>query len=59
MILYSRDRRAPDWFRPGEWRDYKAYRFKERRTNYREHTQILIYNEKLGEAYFVEYQEGY
>ncbi len=50
---------GPEWFRPQEWSQSCVYRFKERNTKYREHMQVLIYNEELGEAYLVEYQEGY
>jgi len=51
--------RAPEWFRPDNWDNPKVYRFKERDIEYREQMQILIYNDKLGEAYFVERKEGY
>ena len=50
---------GPDWFRPEEWVDPKCCEFKERNIRYRQQIQILIYNDDLGEAYFVEYQEGY
>jgi hypothetical protein len=57
--LYPPGGPEPEWFRPNDWKDPKAYRFKERLANYRQHMQVLIYNEEVGEAYFVEYQEGY
>jgi hypothetical protein len=59
LPLYRHGKGAPAWFRPNDWKNPKAYRHKERQTNYREHMQILIYNEELGEAYLIEYQEGY
>jgi len=48
---------APDWFRPNDWNSPKAYRYKERQPNYRQHMQVLVYNDERGEAYFIEYQE--
>lgn len=50
---------GPDWFRPDQWADPKCYYFHERNICYRMQRQVLIYNDDLGEAYFVEYQEGY
>jgi hypothetical protein len=50
---------APDWFRPDEWPNPKCYRLKERNIRYRLHIQVVIYNEDVGEAYLLEYLEGF
>ena len=59
LPLFHVGQRRPKWFRPDNWDNPKVYRFKERNIEYRENMKILIYNEKLSEAYFIEYQEGY
>jgi len=59
ISVYPTGGLGPDWFNPGDWDDAKAYRIKERNTRYRQHIQLLMYNKELGEAYCVEYQEGY
>jgi len=59
ILLYpSYGRPGPKWFRPDQWKNPKVYRFRERNTSYREHLQVLIYNEELGEAYLIERYEG-
>jgi len=54
MIVYdSRSlRRKPKWFRPELWENPEAYAFKEK-IGGRMYTQVLLYNEKEGEAYFI------
>lgn len=59
LPLFRERQHHPKWFRPDQWDNPKVYRFKERNIEYRENMKILIYNEKLNEAYFIEYQEGY
>ncbi len=52
-------RPVPEWFRPNEWNKPKVYSFRERwGKSDRERRQVLIYNEELSEAYFVEYLPG-
>jgi hypothetical protein len=68
IIVYDspRWRREPRWFRPEKWEDSEAYVFQKvgdkvniqtfgyRRDIYdRMDTQVLIYNEKEGQAYFI------
>ena len=59
LHVFRVEQRHPKWFRPDNWDNQKVYRFKERNIEYRKNMKILIYNETLSEAYFVEYQEGY
>lgn len=44
----------PDWFAINDWKDPKVWRFHQKvgRAE-RDHIQLLIYNEKIGEAYFI------
>jgi hypothetical protein len=60
LPLYSpsEGRPGPKWFRPDQWDNPKVYFFKDMFGDYRAHWQILIFNEKLAEAYVVEHQEG-
>ena len=59
LYRVSEGQLGPDWFRPAEWANPKCYEFRESNLDYREHIQVLIYNEDIGEAFVVEYQEGY
>jgi len=59
LPVFHGGQHGPDWFRPDDWDNPEVYLYKERNIEYREHLQILICNEKLAEAYFVEYQQGY
>jgi len=54
IIVYdSRSwRRKPKWFRPELWDNPEAYAFKEKIGD-RMYIQVLLYNEKEGEAYFI------
>ena len=59
--------RSPSWFRPEQWGNHEAYSFYKvgnlintqaferdgRSTGRREITQVLLYNEKESEAYFI------
>ena len=50
---------GPEWFKPNEWSDPKVYWFHEKYGRFeRSHEQVLIYNEELAEAYFIEYLSG-
>jgi len=58
LPLYTNQRKqkTPDWFKPNEWSNPKVYVVSEKYGKSRRHqTKVLIYNEKLEEAYFVEY----
>jgi len=58
LPLYTnqRQQQPPDWFRPNEWSNPKVYVVSEKYGKSRRYqTKVLIYNEKLEEAYFVEY----
>jgi len=57
-LYVSTGRAEPKWFRPDQWKNPKVYRFRERNTSYREHLQVLIYNEEIDEAYLIERYEG-
>lgn len=58
MALYW-TRKPPEWFKPGDWDRPKVYRFREKwGKSSRSHVQVLIHNERLGEAYFIDYVEG-
>jgi hypothetical protein len=59
LAVFRMEQHGPEWFRPEDWNNSEVYLFKEKDIEYREHLQVLIYNEKLAEAYFVEYQQGY
>jgi len=61
LYLYApyNGRPEPEWFKPNDWDSPKVYVFKERNISYQQQIQILIYNEKLAEAYLVDYQEGH
>ena len=49
----------PPWFIPNEWPNPKAYSHcQSRRISGRVNRQILINNEQLAEAYFIDYLEG-
>ena len=50
---------GPVWFRPDKYDDPRVYTLVERSLRNRDHMQVLIYDENVPEAYFVEYQEGY
>ncbi|MHC4172949.1 MAG: hypothetical protein ACYTBX_03980 [Planctomycetota bacterium] len=54
IIVYDsrRRRREPKWFRPELWDNPEAYAFREKIGD-RMYTQVLLYNEKEGEAYFI------
>jgi len=43
----------PDWFKPNEWQSPKV--FVRERVGGKDRTQILIYDEDLSEAYFIEH----
>jgi hypothetical protein len=48
-----------EWFKPNDWSHPKVYWFHEKHgRSERSHEQVLIYNEQLGEAYFIEYLWG-
>ena len=59
LLLYLSGRRKPEWFRLEQWDNPKAYRFREMSISYQEHLQVLIYNEQLAEAYFIEHKGGH
>jgi hypothetical protein len=54
-VLYQYGYPRPEWFAPNDWRNAEVYVFRERweQTAW-VHTQILIYNDESGEAYFVD-----
>lgn len=54
IIVYDsrRWRRKPKWFRPELWDNPEAYAFEEKIGD-RMYIQVLLYNEKEGEAYFI------
>jgi hypothetical protein len=60
-LLYTNQQYGPpDWFRPNDWDMPKVYVVKEKYgKSSRYQTKVLIYSEKLEEAYFVEYLEGH
>ena len=58
LPLYTnqRQQQPPDWFKPNDWSKPKVYVVSEKYGRSRRYqTKVLIYNEKLEEAYFVEY----
>ena len=61
LLLYhlSKGQLDPERFRLDDWDSPNVYGFTDMTITYRKHIQILMYNDKLGEAYFVEYQAGY
>jgi len=59
LLLYLSGRRKPEWFRLEQWSNPKGYRFREMSISYQEHLQVLIYNEQLAEAYFIEHKGGH
>jgi len=62
LPLYTnqRQQQPPEWFRPNDWSNPKVYAVSEKYgKSSRYQTKVLIYNEKLEEAYFVEYLQGH
>jgi hypothetical protein len=55
IIVYhpQSDHARPEWFTPGLWDNPEAYAFVTTREHDHEDTQVLLYNEKDGEAYFI------
>ena len=54
LYTYPKDQ-TPEWFRPNDWDNPKVYRFKKKWGKAdRYQTKVLIFNEELEEAYFVE-----
>jgi len=55
-VVYSRHstlrQRAPAWFEPERWSNPEAYAL-EKKVGDRLNTQVLLYNEKEGEAYYI------
>lgn len=60
IIVYDsqRWRRKPKWFRPELWDNPEAYAFREKIGD-RMYNQVLLYNEKEGEAYFIVSDQKY
>ncbi len=59
-LYTNRQHEAPEWFRPNEWTSPKVHVVREKHgksTRYK--TKVLIFDEKLEEAYFVEYLQGH
>jgi len=59
-LYTNRQHEAPEWFRPNDWTSPKVYVVREKHgksTRYK--TKVLIFDEKLEEAYFVEYLQGH
>ena len=55
-LYTNRQHEPPKWFRPNDWDMPKVYVVKEKYgKSSRYQTKVLIYDEKLEEAYFVEY----
>ena len=62
LPLYTnqREQQPPEWFRPNDWDMPKVYVVREKYgKSMRYQTKVFIYNEKLEEAYFVEYLQGH
>ena len=62
LPLYTnqRQQQPPEWFRPNDWDIPKVYVVEEKYGKSRRYqTKVLIYNEKLEEAYFIEYLQGH
>ena len=62
IIVYTRQEPPSDWFKPDDWNspEVKVYSFREkwgRSRRYR--TNVFIFNEDLGEAYFFENVPGH
>ena len=62
IIVYTRKEPPSEWFKPTDWNGpkVKVYSFKEkwgRSRRYR--TNVFIFNEDLGEAYFFEHVPGH
>jgi hypothetical protein len=55
ISLYKAPHSPPPWFTPNAWRKSEVHVLRERRdkTNW-VHTQVLMYNDESGEAYFIE-----
>jgi len=58
MLVYSPGQgrpwwwqRKPRWFTPDRWDNPQAYVFRDKSENWS--VQVLLYNEKLGQAYFI------
>lgn len=59
MPMYDHGAEPPGWFRPDEWRHRKIYRTRQKwGRSSRDHDLVLIYNDLLGEAYFISYIGG-
>ena len=62
LLLYARQwqQDEPDWFKPNVWSSPKVYVFTQKHgKSTRDVTKVLIFDEDIGEAYFVEYLEGH
>ena len=53
--IHEHGQEVPDWVKINEWPDPEVFGFHEQigRAN-RDHYQVLIFNEELGEAYFID-----
>lgn len=56
LPLYTNPKRQPpEWFTPNDWDNPKVYKYEQDwGKSDRLHTKILIFNEELEEAYFIE-----
>ena len=55
--LYKTNREVPDWFDLGQWNGFTAYYAGiERPSDMYVTAQLLLYNEPLGRAYFVDHE---
>jgi hypothetical protein len=57
LAVYPSGQGKPAWFRPDSWQDPEAYAYQERAEQ--ETTCLLLYNEQVGEAYFLAFKGDY
>lgn len=57
LAVYPSGKGKPAWFTPDEWQDFDAYAYEERAEQ--KTTYLLLYNEQIGEAYFLTFKGDY
>jgi hypothetical protein len=57
LAVYPSGKGKPGWFTPDLWQDPEAYAYEERAQ--KATTYVLLYNEPIGEAYFLAFRGDY
>jgi len=57
MAVYPSGKGKPAWFTPDSWQNPEAYAYEERAE--KATTYVLLYNEQVGEAYFLAFRGDY